>query len=746
MFLPLTIRHPYPAKGIATFGLALLIVLLNAFFLFMPGWLLQTKYHEMLLLFAFNTEELHPFNFFAYAFFYPNPYLFLFDIAGLLFFGYAVEARLGSLRTLILILSAIVFSIFISSLLQPRYHIAGMTGAAFGLLGAAFAIYAFSEVDGVSLLPLPPTYKLGFTYTWTILVILAYAAGGLTWASLVLREDNQMQIMGIAGLIGAFFFGIAAATAFLGAKLPLFHPTELDPTRQMNAERNRRREQLDRDLAEDGFGSSETLQEETHSATEATEQADFLVADLPQNTEINFGPREDSGSPAGLSNVESRKQGLVKLMMLKDYPSLSQTYQDFIRDFPFGCLATGPQFDLASALEKAFFYELALHAYERLIQCHPHASITSRALLQAARICMRFDGKERECIHYLETFLKEDVARHDYLEAHELIKQAKQKLSGVTVADDPAKGLSTVSAPLGNRDRERPSEPPSEANSSSMDLLMQPPVPGRYLQPEVSGFEEPPTVKTIPAVQTEELSRPDIKPIPAAIPNEEVFYTLIIQPKTAISLTSLAEIMEKRWELPEAAVRSRLKRQKGIIDTHLNRNDTKDLVTRCAELGQQVVGVAEQPQDQYETALDIESVKILQDRIEWRSGINTFRCDGADIRLISGGMVRVQPGRDRIRAQVSIHLRQPHLHLRLWEMLLETYGDPQLNNLSPRQALKSVTQQIIQQAPNAQITHAFHRTFSDDPSMHPLLFDDLEEFDNYNQWSLLAWARVPGSD
>ncbi len=717
MFVPTAVRHPYSQRHATTFAVATLLLLVNAFFLLVPSWMLETKYSEMLLVLSFNAEDVHPYQYLSYALLYPNAYLFVFDLIGLLFFGCAVESRIGPWRTVVLILASVAFSVSVSSLLQEHYDLAGMTGAVFGVLGACFAIYAFSETNGFALLPVPPTYKLGFTYTWTILILLAYFAGGMAWSFWASRQGHEIQMMGIAGLLGGFVFGIAFAAVILRAKLPLLHPMELDPTRQMKAEDLRRREELERALAEDGYGSSNSTAEENKTITSPGESMDHsLAADLPMNTEINFG---SSSSSSSSSSIESRKQGLIKLLQLRDYPALSHTYEQFIQEFPHACLASGPQFDLATALEKAFFFDLALHAYERLIQCHPHAAVTPKALLQAGRICMRADGNEREAIQHLEAFLKSnDIPRDEFLDAHDLIKRATAKITG-NATTEKSSGLSSLDPP-----RERNSELPSEAPSSSMDLLMQEPM-AQAGQPQLELIEAPAPIHSEPVQTTA----------------EPVFYTLILKPKTAISLTALTAVMLKRWEMNESGVRSRLKRQKGIIERHISRADALALVAQCAEQGQQVIGVAEIPQDQYEGSLEIDSVRILQDRIEWRSGSNSFRSSGENIRLISGGLVRMHSGEDRIRAQVCIYLNQPHVQLRIRETFLQTQDDPELNTLTPREALKRIMQRVVSIAPHAQITHAFQRTFGDANSTSALLFDDAEEFDFYNYWSLLAWKR-----
>src|SRR5690606_31158069 len=96
------------------------------------------------------------------------------------------------------------------------------------------------------------------------------------------------------------------------------------------------------------------------------------------------------------TDIELRKQSLLKMMMLGNAADLEQAYQELIQDFPHACLASWLQLDLALALEKGFFLESALHAYESLIKCHPHSPSAEKALLHAARLLDQIPGRESE--------------------------------------------------------------------------------------------------------------------------------------------------------------------------------------------------------------------------------------------------------------------------------------------------------------------------------------------------------------
>lgn len=715
MFIPLAIRHGYDQKPLAIWTLAVFVVFVNLFFLLMPGWLLEIKYSEILILAAFNRDALHGFNFLSYAFFYSQPWLFLFDLAGLLFFGTAVEARLGKARTLLIVFAAIPVAAFLHGAIYPRFDMSGMTAAVFALLGASILIYGFSEADGIALLPLPPNYTVGMTFTWAFYIMAFYTVAGLVWAALAPRDS--IQITSIPGLMGGLVLGMAACALLLNGKIPVLNPKELDPSVIRRMEDQKRREEIGRQLQEDGLfvQQDDVLVEADSSAYPMQDKDDQKASEEHQRS----------------MDIELRKQSMLKMMMLGNPADLEQAYHELIQDFPHACLASGPQLDLALALEKGFYHDSALHAYERLIQCHPHSPSAEKALLHAARLLDQIPGREAEGMRYIDRFLKTEPARHDMLEAQKILESLKGRRRASSIPDDDL-----VEAP-----------PAQDAAVDKKDFAQ---VGELTLPSEVEFPTEFRLVDVEPAPDSTVSSSSVVYPRvrignkvftpgdealpPASKKSHGPQYTLMVIPKTEINMQVLVDVMAPIWGETSAGAMEILKKRKGLIEEHLDQDRAKSLMEECSRRGQRLLMMLESAEFQYEEVFAAEGLRFGDDALEWFAGDETIRANYDEVRMISAGLVRLDGQGEKLRAVTSVYVNEPRMIVRLRE-----------STISSGETLKHLSLRLSEACPGARTTHAFQRAFGLEHGATPLIFECDEEFFNYNRWNLLAadaWAKI----
>jgi tetratricopeptide (TPR) repeat protein len=716
MFIPLRIRHSYNRLPIGIWSLAMLVGVINLFFLLVPGWVLDIDYEEILRFSAFDRDQLHDFNFVAYAFFYPNPYLFVFDMVGLLFFGTAVESRLGIWRTLILFLAALPFAAFFHGLYQPSADVAGMTGGVLALVGAAVLVYGFSETDGIALLPIPPNYRVGLTYTWTIFLILGYLLGAFLWAYFAPRDS--IQILGPVGLASAFLFGMGCCALLIHGQIPILRPKELDPSTIKRMQDQERREEVGRQLQEDGLFSQNT-------------EEDFFSFE-PPSAKGEQGLIESPGS----SDIDLRKQSLAKMVMLKNAADLAQAYQQFVDDFPHACMASGPQFDLAVLLEKSFFTDSAIHAYERLIQCHPHSPAAEKALLNVGRLLAKTSGRENEGIRYLERFIQTEPARHDLQEANEIIRSLREG------AGQPASDDSVQQQPVADSGPINLEEIDAKPEEEQPDVSL--PADTEIYSVKMPSQNEEAESKKLDLQSLKKVRIGNVVFTKSATPMVGRKFTLLVTPKAAIDMQVLAEVFAGYWGETEAAAIERLRKGKGIVEQGLSEDEAKMLLDRCSARGQRLLKALESYDLSFSDFFESESIQFKDAEAEWRGGMRAVEAAYEQVRMISAALVRVSAGSTKVRCLTSVYVNTPRVVVCMWDSLLRV-DDPALRPLSPRDALKAISARLSDACPQAMVTHSFHRTFEASTGQPLLVFETEEEFFNYNRWNLFVeeyWQKI----
>ena len=233
MFIPFSIRHSYKRWPVVTCLLAasvLFILLLFSLPGWMIKWILEASHEEVLSVLGFDPESHTFFHFFSYTLIYPNSFLLLLDIAALALFGWAVERRLGWWKFAILFFVPATIAASVHGFFYPDAVIAGGSAGVFGVMAAGILIYGVSDLEGFALFawPAPPKAFCGVTSIWALHGILAYMAGIVCWT--ILAPGDDVLLPSLWALGAGFLSGALITVAYLGSKIPILNPGELDPS------------------------------------------------------------------------------------------------------------------------------------------------------------------------------------------------------------------------------------------------------------------------------------------------------------------------------------------------------------------------------------------------------------------------------------------------------------------------------------------------------------------------------------
>ncbi len=125
-------------------------------------------------------------------------------------------------------------------------------------------------------------------------------------------------------------------------------------------------------------------------------------------------------------DIEKAKQLLMDSIIKDNIDKSAELFAQIINHDSVFCFDPEHQIKLARLLSKKNLGDLAVKAYNNLINAHPQSILLGNALFEAGKICYNSTGMEKEAVWFLKNFLKTNPIGSKFQEAVEMFKRLQK--------------------------------------------------------------------------------------------------------------------------------------------------------------------------------------------------------------------------------------------------------------------------------------------------------------------------------
>lgn len=212
-------------------------------------------------------------------------------------------------------------------------------------------------------------------------------------------------------------------------------------------------------------------------------------------------------------------------------------------------------------------------------------------------------------------------------------------------------------------------------------------------------------------------------------------YSLILAPGRSVNFRIINGALSPVLGLSPKSTHHAILRRRGVLLSDLDHQTAKKLAQRLADQGQSVALVEDGPIIDFGIPRDAFSLKMDVRGIEVATEVARIKFIWNEVVAIGGGLVQLAPG-SPYRSVIDLFVREPRLHLRIWE---NTFQFPSGPTTHRHQRFLKLAQQLVELTPNAIHTRTLDLWLRQDYNATDIHFASMIEYDNFTRWHLMAY-------
>lgn len=691
MLLPYASKTPFYSFPIVTLVIVGLNVVVH---LYKINLLFRGDVERFLTVYAFDPENIKLHTLWTSAFIHGDIFHLLGNVWMFVLVAINLEDKMGRLKFSIFYFLSAPFSAIVYSVVSS-HPVVGMSGCVFACIGAFLILHPWGEFKVFYMF----LYKIGTFTMPAILLFGFYIAMQIFYGFHETFASRSTGHVAYWGHIGGIIFGVLWVWTFYGFK-------------QFLAD-------------EDDAGKIDT-----RFSPNAIKQEEVV--------EQTFDPLKPATS------LDEANKIIDYAMMMKNYELLCKTFEDAIYRFPKFLPEPGPLFEIAKAMKIFHRDDLAVKAFDMLINFHPDAPIVTPALFEAGQAASNIPEEKEKAINYLEEFIKRDISLRDSLEA----KRILNKISEDVMASVP-EPLSDILPP------EIEPEPPS------LEISQSPPkdeIPKLTYKKPVSldnvslkGFGSLKRIDEIDEIDLKAELKEDVKKDilefsniePPPEDNNPLYqeeapstYNLILKKDANIKLKVIKKILSGFLRTDEDTVEKRIKKGKGLILTDIAGDIARKIKWQLSSYGQESGIFEHTSKTIFDAPVEIDSIFITNNLLRLTFDEAVFDVKWEDVIFLTICAIIQDNQRNLPKKVFDIYSINPNIHFRVWNHTIK----------SAKAATSSVdidlnfipfVEQISKRSSSSKKSILLE-SFLEGKAMMPKTFNSTEEFDNFAKWELIT--------